>query len=173
MRTPLSHYPEGCATMFTRTKLHKLIAQWSISVQSETCNCSLIIILCNGDYRWITIKGAGKHNLEFHLIKKSCILVATFSCSCVLMPQRLKATVKPWCEYPMRCLATQKLLSQAQTIVRTVLGSKTCRDASQGQRVLWLLSSCRSFSLHQCLHTLPSISAISDVPVCFSPISLF
>lgn len=118
---------------------------------------ALWLFFCNISHRWIKIKSAGKHHLEFHLIKKSCILVATFSCSCMLVPQRLKATVKPWCAYPMRRLDTQKLLSQAQTVVRTVLGSKTCRDASQGQRVLWLLSSCRSFSLHQCLHTLPTI----------------
>lgn len=71
------------------------------------------------------------------------------------VPQRLKPTGQRWCEYSTRLLDTRKLLSQAQTVVRTVLGSKTCRDASRGQRVLWLLSSCRSFSLHQCLHTLP------------------
>lgn len=73
----------------------------------------------------------------------------------MVVSQRLNPTGQRWGEYSTRLLDPQKLQSQAETVVRTVLGSQTCRDASRGQRVLWLLSSCQSFSLHQCLHTLP------------------
>lgn len=102
------------------------------------------------------IKTTCKHHLTpswIPLNKKSCNfqLLSLY----MTVPQWLKPRGQRWCEYSTRFLDTQKLLSQAQSVLRTVLGSKTCRDASRGQRALWLLSSCRSFSLHQCLHTLP------------------
>lgn len=105
---------------------------------------------------WASHKAENKFRLNrIPFNKKSCNLVATFSCSYMTVSQRLKPTGQRRYEYSTRLLDTQKLQSQAQTVVRTVLGSETCRDASRGQRVFWLLSSCRSFSLHQCSHTLP------------------